>query len=100
MHAFIVEEVAIQTPSFIEDLLPFGLRVQGHLELCRAKLRLRILILFQVDDRKIPTFPCQDFLSIRGEMVAVDVSQDGLLFTLLEIVEDEGADIGTRGRRK
>ena len=98
VHSGVVEIVALEAPRVVEDLTPLGARVDGRLHLGGPHRLLELLIGLDLDDRELAFLDGEDLLAICRRFEAVRIIDDGLLFALVEVVEEHRALVGARAR--
>ena len=90
VHVRRVEEIAHVPPGLVVDLVPLGVAIELHVE--PGELQLVILglelVLGEIDDGVILLDLDQHLLAVGGDLIGVDVTEDGL-FPVFQAVDAE-----------
>src|SRR5258706_9716134 len=101
MHVRVIEIIALEPPGFGEKLLPFGHWVDGGLEGIDGNLLLELLSIFWLDDGEFGFATNQDLFAFCGRNGVINVFENRLVLTFLEVIKHEAAFLlpGTRARQ-
>jgi len=94
VHARLVEEVALHPPRLVEDLPPFGPRVDPDLQVGQRQLVGFRFRRFELQRGQLRPLPANDPLAVTGEPEVVRTLEQA---ALLAGVESEGAQIPGAG---